>query len=123
MWVWHHSFCPSYHPQNGYFTTIKRQIKHNSADSCICVCGRLIKRVPHENYAAYLDSPTLHGHTLVPYGRKLIFREIISDLRSGCKGKWCVQETSQFIGFARRKHFFVTPQEELFLEHVRVEMI
>ena len=34
MWVWHHSFCPSYHPQNGCFTTIKVQIKHNSADSC-----------------------------------------------------------------------------------------
>ena len=33
-WVWHHSFCPSYHPQNGCFTTIKVQIKHNSADSC-----------------------------------------------------------------------------------------
>ena len=35
MLVWHHSFCPSYHPKNGSFTTVKVHIKHNSTDSCI----------------------------------------------------------------------------------------
>ena len=34
MWVWHHSFCPSYHPQNGSFTTVKGKTFYNSADSC-----------------------------------------------------------------------------------------
>ena len=34
MGVWQHSFCPSYYPQNGGFTTVKGQIKHLFADSC-----------------------------------------------------------------------------------------
>ena len=46
--VWQHSFCPSYYPQNGGFTTVKGQIKHLSADSCsmLEIVSKLVKFTP-----------------------------------------------------------------------------
>ena len=87
------------------FAKRKKKIPCQKKWSILVSCVIIAKNGIH--IQIILDLWVLQCSNETPCERNLIFREIISDLRSGCKGKWCVQ----FIGFARRKHFFVTPQE------------
>ena len=66
MWVWHHSFCPSYHPQNGYFTTVKGQTFYNSADSCTYIFHFNDGDQMNSCVDIFLNkmSKTSHNHTL-----------------------------------------------------------
>ena len=64
MGVWCHSFCPSHHPQNGAFTTVKHKTFYNSADSCTLGMNSYMHFVIGGNFSLQLISPSTSGLTL-----------------------------------------------------------